>query len=38
VALDDVEAANLHTSDERIYRLCEAATKLRRLVVGPPTR
>ena len=38
MALDDVEAADLHTSDERVYRLCEAARRLRRLVVGPPTR
>lgn len=37
-ALADVEEAELHMSDQRIAELCQAARRLRRLVVGPPTR
>jgi hypothetical protein len=37
-ALLEVEMAKLDTSDERVYRLCTAARRLRRMVVGPPTR
>ena len=37
-ALVEVEEAELHTNDQRIAELCQAARRLRRLVVGPPTR
>lgn len=37
-ALAEVENAELHMTDERIAELCQAARRLRRLVVGPPTR
>jgi hypothetical protein len=37
-ALEEVEKAGLHTTDQRIADLCQAARRLRRLVVGPPTR
>jgi hypothetical protein len=37
-ALADVEEAELHIDDQRIAELCQAARRLRRLVVGPPTR
>lgn len=38
VALADVEAAEIHLTDERVYQLWQAGRRLRRLVVGPPTR
>jgi hypothetical protein len=38
VALVEVEAAELQNSDERVNQLYQAARRLRRLVVGPPTR
>jgi hypothetical protein len=37
-ALREVEMAELQTVDERIAKLCQAARRLRRMVVGPPTR
>jgi hypothetical protein len=37
-ALREVEATDLQSMDERIAKLCTAARRLRRLVVGPPTR
>jgi hypothetical protein len=37
-ALTEVEEAELHLQDQRIAELCQAARRLRRLVVGPPTR
>ncbi len=37
-ALREVEATDLQSVDERIARLCQAARRLRRMVVGPPTR
>lgn len=37
-ALEVVENAELHMTDNRIADLCQAARRLRRLVVGPPTR
>ena len=37
-ALTEVEEAELHMQDQRIAELCQAARRLRRLVVGPPTR
>ncbi len=37
-ALEEVENAELHLTDQRIADLCQAARRLRRLVVGPPTR
>jgi hypothetical protein len=37
-ALAEVEKAELHMTDQRIADLCQAARRLRRLVVGPPTR
>jgi hypothetical protein len=37
-ALAEVEEAELHANDQRIAELCQAARRLRRLVVGPPTR
>jgi hypothetical protein len=38
LALVRVESAELHLTDERIAELCRAARRLRRQVVGPPTR
>jgi hypothetical protein len=38
VALAEVEAAELQNTDERVNQLYLAARRLRRLVVGPPTR
>lgn len=37
-ALEEVEKAELQMTDQRIADLCQAARRLRRLVVGPPTR
>jgi hypothetical protein len=37
-ALAEVEKAELQLTDQRIADLCQAARRLRRLVVGPPTR
>ena len=37
-ALSEVEKAGLHMTDDRVADLCQAARRLRRLVVGPPTR
>ncbi|MGO9341534.1 MAG: hypothetical protein ACLP6E_03300 [Acidimicrobiales bacterium] len=37
-ALREVEATDLQSMDERIAKLCTAARRLRRMVVGPPTR
>jgi nitrate reductase NapAB chaperone NapD len=37
-ALREVELTDLQSTDERIAKLCHAARRLRRMVVGPPTR
>jgi hypothetical protein len=37
-ALREVELSDLQSTDERIAKLCNAARRLRRMVVGPPTR
>jgi hypothetical protein len=37
-ALLEVEKANLDATDERLQRLCQAARRLRRMVIGPPAR
>ena len=37
-ALREVEMTDLQAVDERIAKLCQAARRLRRMVVGPPTR
>ena len=37
-ALREVEMTGVQNVDYRIARLCEAAGRLRRMVVGPPTR
>jgi nitrate reductase NapAB chaperone NapD len=37
-ALREVEMTDLQSTDERIAKLCHAARRLRRMVVGPPTR
>ena len=37
-ALAEAERANLQTTDERVARLCEAASRLRGQVLGPPAR
>ena len=37
-ALREVEMTDLQAIDERIAKLCQAARRLRRMVVGPPTR
>ncbi len=37
-ALSEAEKANLRATDERVARLCEAASRLKGQVVGPPAR
>ncbi len=37
-ALSEAEGANLQSIDVRVARLCEAASRLRGQVVGPPAR
>lgn len=37
-ALREVEMTDLQSIDDRIAKLCQAARRLRRMVVGPPTR
>jgi hypothetical protein len=37
-ALAEAERANVQATDERVARLCEAASRLRGQVVGPPAR
>jgi hypothetical protein len=37
-ALSEAERANLQAIDVRVARLCEAASRLRGQVVGPPAR
>jgi nitrate reductase NapAB chaperone NapD len=37
-ALSEAETANVQATDERVARLCEAASRLRGQVVGPPAR
>ena len=37
-ALSEAEKANVQATDERVARLCEAASRLRGQVVGPPAR